>query len=202
MPGSVSSCSRVAVARLIFAPEALAAPPAGALATGSIPTMICSPSVRTRAMLSVDGSTLPRTPPASAIASCTREPGESVTMPGCFTLPTTSTTSSPDVVGEADAPRGPGAAASDERDTASGDDVRGRSDNSHQVSSTPAATAMVTSTRTWAPPTRRGTTPGSSGFSRGISASNEAASWANRRRAISARVSPVSAGCSGLTPRR
>src|SRR4051794_18356926 len=78
--------------------------PEGAPPGGPTPMSTCSPSVSGRARFTVDRSTPGRTPPAARTASTTREPAGSTAMPGCRTLPATSTTIWPEATGEADVP--------------------------------------------------------------------------------------------------
>ena len=109
MPGSPSSCSRVAVLRSTGAvgeppvAEPAAAPPAeptagpGADRIGGRPrrcTSSCSPSTRTRARLTLASRAVAVRPPAARTASATREPVGSRTRPGRRTAPTTCTTTS------------------------------------------------------------------------------------------------------------
>src|SRR5659263_336063 len=115
-PGRVSSCCSVALFRLTLPPLAppldppLAPPdwppapavaPVGAAAGGSAPTSTCSPSVSRRARFTPAVLSPGSAPPAAATASATREPAGSVTTPGWFTLPATSTVTSPPGLGAA-----------------------------------------------------------------------------------------------------
>src|SRR6266540_190367 len=96
-PGRVSSWASSAVLMLTSVVGPPVADDEGAAeaatpGTAGPPTTICSPSTSTRAWLRVLRSTPRRTPPAASIASTTREPALSTTIPGWRTAPATSTT--------------------------------------------------------------------------------------------------------------
>src|SRR5699024_1746901 len=92
-PGRVCSSSELAVFTLTLRPSwraSAVSPPPGSPAGWSTPTRICSPSLSSRARFSAVVSAFGFAPPAALIASITREPAGSSTMPGFLTFPATS----------------------------------------------------------------------------------------------------------------
>src|SRR5215204_5358198 len=84
--------------------------PADATASRGPGTTICWPSVSTDATLSTDSTAFSRGPPASSIASITREPAGNSYTPGRRTCPVTSTnTDTPAVADGAETPDAIGA---------------------------------------------------------------------------------------------
>src|SRR6478672_121920 len=71
----------------------------GSPAGAAMPTMICSPSVRRRAMFRPIRSAPSSAPPAALSASAMRAPDDKVTRPGLCTSPTTLTTTGPSGAG-------------------------------------------------------------------------------------------------------
>jgi hypothetical protein len=149
MPGSVSSCSTVAVFRSTGPVDADASPlpeagPA-AVGEGRRPTHSCSPSTSTRARLS-DVVATPGRRPAARSASTTREPAGRRTMPGLRTLPSTSTTTwATDDVAPADGVAGPDVGDAETGPELAGIDVvtwigapRGRLSSHHEPASSTA----------------------------------------------------------------
>ena len=107
MPGSSSSWSTVAIARLTFAP-ATVPPTVAAVPVGPRRgTITCCPSARGAARLTADRSARRVGPPARVTASATREPSLNRKSPGRWTAPTTWTNS----VGAAPAPAPAGPAS-------------------------------------------------------------------------------------------
>ena len=143
MPGRVSSCSRVAVPRLMRAPAAGGPPAAGPAGCGCAADDDLLAVGEDARHVERGGVDLAAHAAGLGDRLVHPRPGRERDDARALHLAHDVDDELAGRVGDADAD-----GASAESETASGEEVRGRSDSSHQVSSTPAATAMVTRTRT------------------------------------------------------